>query len=142
MTCRLVDKEAACIVKTDGSMVSGFVHTSYGEDEAGVLIIESTLNTDAQDAPIAAADIASVSSGACAVPDPEWIKMCDVQADGSVVEFYQLVNTTYDATGAPVVTTVDKAIDKVTDYTPTGTVGACAACKPVAPLGVVDGWGK
>lgn len=141
MSCKLVDKEAACFVMADGSMVSGFVHSIYGDNAAGDTIVEKTINTDAQDVAIAAADIASVSAGACSVPDPEWIKMCDKQEDGAVVEFYQLVVTTFDSAGAPVVTTTDKAIDKIADYTPTGEVGACStACKPVEALGVVDAW--
>ena len=140
MTCRNAEKAAACFTKADGTKISGFVHTIYGDDDAGNHIVEKTVNTDAQDNPIAAADIKSVSSGACPIPEPVWQKMCD-NHDGVITQFWCVVTSSFNAEGGLENTVQNFAMDKIKPYEPSGEVGECEGCPPVTAQGIVDTWG-
>ncbi|MBC9729266.1 hypothetical protein [Streptomyces sp. TRM68367] len=60
------------------------------------------------------------------VTDYEVIELCDVAADGTVTPF--LRRLAIDEAGT--VTTADTALDGVTAYAPTGTVGLCPVTAP------------
>lgn len=60
----------------------------------------------------------SISTSA---PDREYEILCDTAADGTVTPFMRRVSV--DSTGTT--TTLDTALDGITAYTPTGTVGVC-----------------
>jgi hypothetical protein len=76
-------------------------------------------------------------------PDVEWEELCDVQADGTVVEFWSRTVTTFNVAGAITGTVVNNfKVDRVTPYTTTGAVRFCddEECN-ATPLGVVQSWG-
>lgn len=84
----------------------------------------------------------TVTGGACPIasPDVEWAQLCDVQADGSIVEFFRRTVTSFDANGAVVVpvSVADFALDKVTAYTVTGTVTTCNQdCDLIGSVGTI-----
>lgn len=58
-----------------------------------------------------------------AVGEPQYVEMCDVQPDGSIVRFLRGFTPNGDGTANP----DDIDVDGNT-YTPTGTVGACEPC--------------
>lgn len=58
-----------------------------------------------------------------AVGEPQYVEMCDVQPDGSIVRFLRGYTPNGDGTANP----DDIDVDGNT-YTPTGTVGACEPC--------------
>lgn len=78
-----------------------------------------------------------------ASPDVEWEKLCDLQADGSIVEFFRRSITSFDANGAVVVpvAVADFALDKVTAYVVTGVVTTCNEdCDLVGSVGTIAAW--
>lgn len=84
----------------------------------------------------------TVTAGACPIasPDVEWEKLCDLQADGSIVEFFRRSITSFDANGAVIVpvAVADFALDKVTAYVVTGTVITCNEdCDLVGSVGTI-----
>lgn len=117
-------------------------HYEYGANATGGTILVSTRYTNAAGVPVDTS-AGTVSAGACAtpLPDVEWEKLCDVNA-GVATEFLRRSITTWDAAGTPTVTVTDWQLDKVTAYTPTGTVGACNQdCDPAVAAGVLTVWG-
>lgn len=109
-------------------------------DVTGAVI--ATVYIDQTGAPVNTA-AGTVTLGACAItpPDVEFNEMCDLQADGSIIEFVRRTVTTFDAVGTPTTTSADFALDNVTPYVVAGTVVSCAdECKPEAPLGVLTSW--
>lgn len=118
-------------------------HYEYGLNATGGTILVATRYTNAAGVPVDTS-AGTVTAGACAVipADVEWEELCDVQANGTVIEFFRRSITTFDSVGMATVTVTDWALDKVTAYVPTGTVGACNQdCDPALPLGVVATWG-
>jgi hypothetical protein len=91
--------------------------------------------TDAAGA-VLALDPAEVTAGACPVPLPdiEFEKLCDVDADGKLIqEFICRTLTTFAADGTPTTTAADFELDKVTPYAVQGTATACTKeCDPIA----------
>ena len=118
-------------------------HYEYGVNDEGKTILVATRFTDAAGVPVDTS-AGTVTAGACALtpPDVEWEKLCDVQADGTIVEFLRRSITTFDSVGVPTVTVTDWELDKVTAYTVAGTVAACNEdCDPAAAQGVLVTWG-
>lgn len=84
----------------------------------------------------------TVSGGACPLlsPDVEWVKLCDLDANGDVVEFRRRSITSFDANGAVIVpvAVADFALDKVTPYVVAGTIVACQeGCDTVGSVGTI-----
>lgn len=73
-------------------------------------------------------------------PDVEWTRMCDVQADGTIVEFMLQAITNFDVNGLAIVPSLinNYELDKTTAYTLTGTLGDCGTdCAQELPLGFI-----
>lgn len=118
-------------------------HYEYGVNADDQTILVATRYTEADGTPVDTSG-GTVTAGACALipPDVEFEKLCDVQADGSIVEFFRRSITTFDSVGTPTVTVTDWELDKVTAYTATGTVTTCNEdCDPATAQGVVTSWG-
>jgi hypothetical protein len=117
--------------------VSVLIHTTY--DHAGQPAVRIT---DLASVVIAGATAANTSIGACAIapPDVEWEPMCDVQADGSSVEFLRRSITAFNAAGTPAVTVTDWELDKVTAYVLTGTADFCPTCGQLPARGLQTAW--
>lgn len=98
--------------------------------------------TDAAD-PTTAFDVTAgtVSAGSCpvAAPDVERELLCDIQANGTVVQFVRRTVQSFDAGGAPIDPPLvnDFATDSITPYTVTGTVGQCDNCPDPVITGLV-----
>jgi hypothetical protein len=76
-------------------------------------------------------------------PDVEWEELCDVQPDGTIIEFWSRTATTFAISGAITGNIIDNfKVDRITPYTPTGAVRFCndEECNAI-PLGVVQSWG-
>lgn len=119
------------------------IHHEYGVNDAGKTIIVATRYTEADGTPIDTTG-GTVTPGACALlpSDVEILDMCDVQADGTIIEFKRRTITTFDSTGAPTTTVSDWLLDFSAEYTPTGTVGVCNEdCDPSTAEGVLTTWG-
>lgn len=84
-----------------------------------------------------AADLVFITPGACAVPTPdvEFEILCDVQTDGSVVQFVRRKTVSFLSDGSVNVAVLDTELDYSTAYTVTGTVGACPECPPLPATG-------
>lgn len=135
-SCRSVEKVEACFTNAAGVPVSVFANGVYDAngveialyytDTAGVVLDTST---------------GLVTAGACPVPSPdvEWEKLCDVQADGTAVEFIRRSVTRFNPNGSVIdpVEVADFETDKVTPYVVTGVVGNCNSCPDDAPLGLI-----
>lgn len=139
MSCRNVQKEAACITAADGSRRTVWHHSVL--DANGVAFAAYATEADGVTVITDATELAGMQAGACpvATPDVEWEKLCDVQADGSVIEFIRRSITSFDASGAVIdpVQVNDFETDKVTTYAVVGTVGDCSTCADEAPLGLI-----
>lgn len=135
-SCRIVEKEVACFTDAAGLPASVFANTVY--DANGAVI--ALYYTDAAGA-VVDTSVGTVSAGACPVaqPDVEYEKFCDVQADGTVVEFVRRSITRFAADGAVIdpVEVADFEVDKVTAYVVTGVVGDCGTCAVETPLGLI-----
>lgn len=136
MNCRIVEKETACFTDDAGVPSSVYANTVY--DANGAVI--AMYYTDTAGA-VVDTSVGSVAAGACPVaqPDVEWEKLCDVQSDGTVVEFVRRSITRFDAAGDVIdpVEVADFETDKVTAYIVAGTVGDCDTCPVQAPLGLI-----
>lgn len=144
MKCTSISTETVCFDDGAGNRLSLIAHYEYGVNAAGNTILLATRFTEADGITVVDTSAGTVSVGACAVapPDIEFVKLCDVQADGSVVEFYRKVTVTFDAAGVPTVTPTDVALDMVTPYVIAGTVGDCNQdCDAAVAQGVLTTWG-
>jgi hypothetical protein len=144
MNCKELTAVPGCLSVAGVPNRSVTIHYEYGPAVSGLAQLIATRYTEADGTPIALAAGETVSPGACAVaaPDIEWEKMCDVQADGSVVEFYHRIVTVFDAAAVPTSVVTALQLDKVTAYVVTGTVSSCDQdCDIVAPVGLVSTWG-
>lgn len=143
MNCK--DLEVVLVCYNNGTTNQTLVaHYEYGKNTAGNTILVSTRYTNAAGVPVDTTG-GTVTAGACALtpPDVEFEKLCDVNTTtGVVTEFFRRSITTFDSVGTATVTVTDWELDKVTAYTPTGTVGACSQdCDPATSLGVLTTWG-
>lgn len=145
MNCKELATAEVCFDNGAGVLQSLVAHYEYGLNAAGNTILVSTIFADAAGVPVDTS-AGTVTVGACATASPsiDWEQLCDVQADGSVVEFMCQVVTSFDANGAVIVPSVatNYELDKVTPYTPTGTIGACGQdCDAAIAQGVLTTWG-
>lgn len=144
--CKENDPIIGCHTDADGNRVNVVIHYEYGSNPAGDSLLSAVRITDVLGVPIATATGENTTAGACPVaqPDVEWEQLCDVQEDGTVVPFMCQVITSFDSNGAVIVPSVatNYELDKVTPYTPTGTVGACPACPPATAEGLLTAWGE
>ena len=144
MECKELTAVVGCLSIAGVPDRSVIIHYEYGPGLTGYAALLATRYTEVDGVPIALAAGETVSPGACAVasPDIEWEKMCDVQADGSIIEFYHRIVTVFDASAAATVVVTDWELDKMTAYVVTGTVSSCNQdCDVVAPVGLVATWG-
>lgn len=142
--CKDFEVVPVCSTDPAGVRTTYFAHFEYGVDASGESILVATRYADAEGVVV---DLSAnvVSAGACPVyqPDVEFERLCDVQADGTFIEFLCRTITSFDTSGA----VIDPAqvdyfeLDKVTPYVPTGTVGPCPDCPPAVAQGVLTAWG-
>ena len=123
----------------DGVAAPQSVVIHYTFDNLGAPAVRIT---DSAGVVVAGATVANTSAGACAVasPDVEFAQLCDLQADGTVVEFIRRSITSFSALGVPTTATANLALDHTTAYVPTGTVVACGDCPPLAARGLQTTW--
>jgi len=143
MKCKELTTALGCYDDGTGALQTVIAHYEYGTNAAGNTILVATRYTDIAGTPIDTSG-GTVAAGACPVasPDVEWKTLCDVQADGSVVEFCRRSITSFAADGTPTTVTADFEVDQVTAYTPTGTVGACNEdCDAATAQGLLTTWG-
>lgn len=129
-----------CYTAPDGAKTTLIEHIIY-ENGAAIGQAYTTVNDTETVFDVSAG---TITGGACPVipPDVEWKELCDVQADGSYTPFVCRVITSFDANCEvidPVVTDYFE-LDKITAYTPTGTVGECPDCQPTGSLGTITDW--
>lgn len=142
--CKDFEVVEVCSTAADGTRTPYFAHYEYGADASGESILVATRYADAE-GNVVDLSTETVTAGACPVyqPDVEFSRLCDVQTDGTFVEFLCRTITSFDASG----TVIDPAkvdyfeLDKVTPYVPTGTVGPCPDCPPAEAQGVLTTWG-
>ena len=141
--CKNFEAVPVCSTAADGTRKTYFAHYEYGVDAAGVNLV-AVRYTDADDV-VVDLSAETVVAGACPVyqPDVEFERLCDVQADGTFVEFLCRTITSFDASGAVIDPAQVEyfALDKVTPYVATGTVGPCPECPPATAQGVLTTWG-
>jgi hypothetical protein len=123
----------------DGTNPPQSVVIHYTYDNLGAPAVRIT---DSSGAVVAGATVANTTPGACPVasPDVEFAQLCDLQGDGTVIEFIRRTVTTFDAAGVPTTVTADLELDHNTAYAPTGTVVACGDCPPLAARGLQAAW--
>jgi hypothetical protein len=142
MNCN--DFSTGLVCFNDGAVNQTLVaHYQYGIDATGKAILVATRYTDASGVVIDTS-AGTVTAGACALipADVEFALLCDIQSNGSVVEFLRRSVTTFDSVGVPTLTVTNWELDKTTAYVITGTVGACNQdCDAAVPLGVLTSWG-
>lgn len=140
--CKDFEAVPVCATAADGSRETYFAHYQYAEGAAQLEV--AVTYTGADNVPV---DLSAftVVPGACPVfqPDVEYERLCDVQANGTFTEFFCRTVVSFDASGLPVdPVQVDYfALDKITPYVPTGTVGPCPDCPPATASGVLTTWG-
>jgi hypothetical protein len=145
VSCRDFTVAEVCYTDGLGARQTLIAHYEYRANAGGGTVVHAVRYTTADGVPVDTST-GTVVTGACALipPDVEWTKLCDVQASGVVVEFWQQIVTSFTTAGVPIVPSLvtNYAIDKVTAYAPTGTVVECPQeCDVVAPVGVVSTWG-
>lgn len=141
--CAVTEPVLACYT-LNGVSETVLMHIVY---ENGKPIGRAFTSTDAETAIDTSAGI--VTLGACPVamalasPDVEYTKLCDRQADGSIVEFYSRTLTTFDATNTPTTQVDNFALDKTTPYVIAGTVQACdEGCDLQGSVGLITNWNQ
>jgi hypothetical protein len=144
MDCKELSAVVGCLSVAGVPNRTVVIHYEYGPGGSGYATLLATRYTTVDGTPITLAAGETVAAGACpvAAPDIEWVQMCDVQADGTVIEYFDRIVTTFDAAANPTVVVTQWEMDKVTAYAVTGTVGACDPdCDVLAPVGLVSTWG-
>lgn len=136
MSCRSTEKVVSCFTDATGVPSSVFANTVY--DSNGAIIALYFTDTSGV---VIDTSTGTVVAGACPVaqPDVEWEQLCDVLADGTVVQFIRRSITRFDTSGDVLdpVEVSDFETDKVTAYTVVGVVGDCDTCPDQAPLGLI-----
>jgi len=138
----------AVVCFDDGTNTTSLVaHYEYGVDAAGDSLLVATRYTDPAGVPVDTS-AGTVTVGECEpdavfAPDVETEVLCDVLADGSVVEFKRTTVTTFDSAGAVSGRTAsDFALDGVTAYVVQGTAEVCPKdCDAATAQGVLTAWG-
>ena len=142
--CKDFEAVPVCATNADGVRTTYYAHYEYGVDAAGESILVATRYADADGTVVDLSEF-KVTAGACPVyqPDVEFERLCDVQPDGTFIEFLCRTITSFDTSGA----VIDPAqvdyfeLDKVTTYVPTGEVKECPDCPPAVAQGVLTTWG-
>ena len=148
--CKDFETAEVCATAADGTRTTYVAHYEYGlgvrDETTGIAptVLVATRYANADGSPVDL-DASTVTAGACPVyqPDIEFERLCDVLPDGNFTEFLCRTITSFDAAGA----VIDPAqityfeLDKVTPYTPVGTVGPCPDCPPAVAQGVLTSWG-
>lgn len=121
-------------VNPPSSVVIHYTFDNLGAPQARITDVDGTV--------IPTATLANTSPGACAVspPDVEFVQLCDVQANGDVIEFVRRTITSFGTVAAPISTVTDLQTDLLTPYVITGTVKACGDCPPLAARGLQTTW--
>lgn len=146
MSMKCNDMEIGEVCYREGALAprSLHVHHEYGLNADGKVVIVSTRYTDAKGVPVDTA-AGTLSVGVCPTVPPQvaYDVLCDVQANGSVIEFERRTITSFDALNvATVEVTFWELADRTVVYVPTGTVAACNQdCDAAVPLGVLTTWG-
>ena len=123
-------------------------HYAYGEDANGASVLVATRYTDAAGV-VFDTSLGTVTAGACVVeaPIPATVTqktLCDVQTDGSVVEFCRTTVIVFNNDGSVDEREVtDYDLGGTVEYTVTGTVEDCKeqSCEPAVAQGVLLAWG-
>lgn len=141
LNCRETRPVVGCYTNAAGVPTSVLIHVIYEEGRA---IGQAVTTADAAQTPIDTST-GTLVAGACPVaqPDVEWEKLCDEQANGSIIEFFRRSITRFDAAGAVIapVEVADFALDKVTPYVVAGTVVTCNEdCDPIGVVGTITAW--
>lgn len=141
--CKHFTEVLACFTAADGTKQTVTKVTEFGKDSADGKIKPLAVRFMGEGETSIDTSNGTVTLGACPVapPDIEFEKMCDVQTDGTVIEYYHKIVTTFDENNQATSVVTDVEIDKNTVYTPTGTVGTCNQdCDAEAKQGVVNDW--
>lgn len=134
--CR--DETVSISCYTDALGVSTSVFANHIYDANGQLI--ALYYTDAAGVTLDTS-AGTVNAGECPVaqPDVEWMQLCDILADGTVIQFVCRTITSFNSDGSVIepsqVATFEP--DKVTPYVVAGTIGDCDTCGPEASLGLI-----
>lgn len=142
--CSEMEAITGCLTNAAGLKSNVAIHYEYRVSAAGERTLHKTRYTDSAGAPLTlvAGDVVSVGQCPVAQPDVEFEILCDKSAAGVVTEFVRRKVTTFSATNVPTTVVTNLALDYLTAYAPTGTVGACNQdCDAVAPVGLVTTWG-
>lgn len=129
-----------CYTDAAGIRTTLLEHVIY---EQGVAIGQVFTTASDTETPI---DVSAgtVTAGACPIftPDIEFEVLCDIQADGTTVEFIRRSITSFDPNGLVIdpIQVDDFELDKVTAYTVTGTVEEDCGCVPKGSLGTITDW--
>lgn len=134
---------AVCFTAENGTKQSLVGHVLY---EQGVAIGQAFTTADDTET-IVDVTGGTITAGACPVfqPDVEFEQLCDVLADGTIVQFICRTITSFDANGDVVdpVATAYFELDKVTPYVIAGTVEKCNdECEPVGSMGTITAWAQ
>lgn len=135
--CRDVVAIAGCF--NDGVNPPVTVMVTQTHDHQGAPAVRIT---DVAGAVVAGATAANTTLGACTLPSPttEFNELCDMQAGGSSVQFVRRTITSVNGLGVPTVAVANFAMDYVTAYVPTGTVGQCPTCAELPARGLQTSW--
>ena len=135
--CRDTNAVLGCF--NDGTNPPVTVMVTHVHDFQGA---PAVVITDLVGAVVAGATAANTTLGACALasPDVEFNELCDIQADGSSIQFARRTITSVNGLGVPTVAVADFEMDYATAYTPTGTVGQCPSCAELAARGLQTAW--
>jgi hypothetical protein len=142
--CSDMTAVAGCLTTAAGVASNIVIHYEYRIAANGNRTLHATRYSNAAGVAITPAGTDVVTAGSCPIapPDVEWEKLCDKSAAGIVTEFFRRTITTWNASGVASVAVTNWALDQVTAYVATGTVGACDQdCDAVAPVGLVTSWG-
>lgn len=135
--CRDTNAVLGCF--TDGTNPPVTVMVTHVHDFQGA---PAVVITDLAGAVVAGATLANTTLGSCTLPSPttEFNELCDIQPDGSSIQFVRRTITSVNGLGVPTVAVANFAMDYVTPYAVTGTVGQCPSCAELASRGLQTAW--
>lgn len=142
--CSELEAVVGCQTTAAGVKTDIVIHYEYRVSAAGNRTLHATRYTNAAGVAVVPAGTDVITPGQCPVaqPDVEFEILCDKSAAGVVTEFVRRKVTTFSSTNVPTTVVTNLALDYVTAYAPTGTVGSCNQdCDAVAPVGLVTTWG-
>jgi hypothetical protein len=134
MSCLTMTTVGGCRTTAAGVQSPILIHTQYGMNAAGSVIVVATRYTDAANVPFAPAGTDVIVSGDCAgvKVDVEFKVLCD-DADNNAstanIPFLRRIERVYNAsTGVLITQTVtNTTLDAVTAYVPLGAISANCA---------------